>query len=329
MGDYHTSTTCTRPKIKTDNNSILIFDDLDRQCTQFFMTKKQVLQYYQEIYSFLSVMDSNKYCYFSNSIVIKQLIYYKLLMEGLQLLAEGYSYLAHTCMILLFSNKSIKIHFLFSQFKSAITLMFSRFEEIWINHGKYSHFQNYPALAPPHIAISLSPNDENSNNNSHQEGNGAVGTASGAGTGTSTSTYYQSLMKNTSRFPLGNSYQVDFIITLEMKKMNADLKQRLKDYQITVQSEYIHSDIDQGNNNNNKRFSTFNNATVAANNNRRRSRNTTNDNGSTFKVSSNQNLYSEILAQVPTLSEEDREDFLSTSFGNAFGNSSVVYSFDL
>jgi hypothetical protein len=320
MGDYHTSTTCTRPKIKIDNNSILIFDDLDRQCTQFFMTKKQILQYYQEIYSFLSMMDSTKYCYFSNSIVIKQLIYYKLLMEGFQLLAEGYSYLAHTCMILLFSNKSIKIHFLFLQFKQSIQLMFSRFEEIWINHGKYSHFHNYPLLTPPHIAISLSSNDESTNSNP-QEGSSNVGGTSNSGS------YYQSLMKNTSRFPIGNCYQVDYIITLEMKKMNADLKQRLKDYQITIQSEIINPSVDQGNNNN-KRFSAFNNASVAASNNRRRNRNAVNDNGSTFKASSNLHLYTEILSQIPTLSDEDRDRLLSTSFGNAFGNSSVVYSFD-
>lgn len=43
-GEYHTSTTCSRPKVKLDSNSVLAFDEYDRQCANHFLARKVALR---------------------------------------------------------------------------------------------------------------------------------------------------------------------------------------------------------------------------------------------------------------------------------------------
>ena len=44
LGDYHTSTSCSRPRIKVDSGSALAFDDCDKQCTHFFLLRRLCLR---------------------------------------------------------------------------------------------------------------------------------------------------------------------------------------------------------------------------------------------------------------------------------------------
>ena len=44
LGEYHTSTSCSRPRIQVDNGSALAFDDCDKQCTHFFLLRSLCLR---------------------------------------------------------------------------------------------------------------------------------------------------------------------------------------------------------------------------------------------------------------------------------------------
>jgi hypothetical protein len=372
MGDYHTSTQCTRPKIKIDNNSILVFDDLDRQCTQYFFHRKQMLVYSKELYQFLSKttnsLFSSEYCFTSlnPNFVMKELFYYKLLMEGFQLLAESFSYLAHTTMVLYQMKNSLKLHFLFNHFKSFIQNVMLKLEDIWVTHGKlfyqclglcqqqqqlisgsllssseigsstqlptlYNIHQNFPFLggrALEQANLGATPADPTNpgavTNPVNAINNGSTAWLRGP---------------QTTDF-IANQMTTDIFVLNEIKITVRDLKKRMKDFNITVQSEIILEKDSTANGSSTNTTSGFMKRGPLANNTRRNRTNNANNNNplkssnSSLALNTNgsqnhSSHYQEILKHISFLNDEEKETLMNTFFGNAFGSSSQVYSCDL
>lgn len=119
-GEYHTSTVCMRPKIKMDNNSILAFDELDRQCANHFLARKVAMR--GKEFCERSLAKSHRPMETSIS---------RILLDGWTALAEAQSALAHTCIAML-TVKSAKVTFLFETFKEQTQILQQRLEEAWI-----------------------------------------------------------------------------------------------------------------------------------------------------------------------------------------------------
>jgi hypothetical protein len=400
MGDYHTSTTCTRPKIKIDNNSILIFDDLDRQCTSFFFQRKQSLIYVKEIYYFLARMNtfsatlSNAmYCFTSTDTIFKELIYYKLLIEGFQLLSEAFTNLAHSTMILYQMKSSTKIHFLFNHFKLIIAQSMTKFEDIWLSHGRLyalpalsapgttshagnnqNHENNNNAAGIPNM-VNMNNNNNNNhnqpadnnppnNNNNNQPPPANAPLAPGAPPPAPPAPVGNNVPSPSPPAPLSqysdiivNQITTDPFIINDMKTMIRDLKKRIKDYTVTIQSEIILEKDSSANSS--CSGSSMGNATVptlmassilmrrgmnAANNNNLNNNNnrknankklgssntgTNNGQSRNFHHHNHISHYHEIIQKIPWFNEEERDVLMNTFFGNAFGSSSQVYNYDL
>lgn len=125
MGDYHTSSTCNRPKIKAESNSILAFDELDRQCANYFLARKVAQKCKKEIDRILSQSDRRH-----------DTIACRLISEGWAVLSEAQSALAHTC-ILMLSSKSAKITFLYEHMKANTQILQQKFEEVWFQVDRF------------------------------------------------------------------------------------------------------------------------------------------------------------------------------------------------
>ena len=128
-GDYHTSSQCNRPKIKIENNSILAFDELDRQCANFFLARKVALAGKKEIERILSQKQ-----YFVD------ITKCRLISEGWSLLAIAQSALAHTC-IVMFNVKSTKINFLYENQRIITQKLQQKFEEVYIKIDSFPYLQ--------------------------------------------------------------------------------------------------------------------------------------------------------------------------------------------
>lgn len=365
MGDYHTSTTCNRPKIKIDNNSILIFDDLDRQCTQFFMVRKAITQYCKELYQFLSNMNPEDYCFYSHYFAAKPLIYYKLLLEGFQLLLDAYSHLAHTCMILL-SNKSTKLQFLFQHYKNSVTNMLGRFEEVWVQHRQRTSIYNPSTLAliagyvpSPAIPASnsglaspVSPNlnrDNNNNRNIFAQNNflnnpaaerfpfmqAMLNAQNGVAPVMNPNPQPQAqtpTLSNSQPNPTPstqNSFVEDRFVIQEMKTLIRDLKLRMKDYQITVQCEIINENATSSSKGKSMTLSQTSSGNARRRSNFSDSTEINLKSGKVHNHKGNQVIYQDILNQLQQFTKEEKDQLLGTFFGNAFGGSSKIYTMDL
>lgn len=155
-GEFHTSTQCTRPKVNIDNNSILLFDEFDRQCANHFLARQVALQGKSNIQTYLlhcnsksssTEFDQAKFNTFSKNQAsygsnpgngsIGDLVYVcNVIKEGWTLLAEAQSVLAHCC-IVMFTVKSAKLQFIFDQLKQKTLVLQQNFEEEWIDVGTF------------------------------------------------------------------------------------------------------------------------------------------------------------------------------------------------
>jgi hypothetical protein len=120
-GEYHTSSICNRPKIKTDNNAILLFDELDRQCANFFLARKIAMKGKREIDKMLGQVEKHR-----------AIAACRIIAEGWTMLAEAQSALAHTC-IMMYFVKSAKLVFLYDHQKYITQQLQQKFEEEWTN----------------------------------------------------------------------------------------------------------------------------------------------------------------------------------------------------
>eukprot|EP00981_Chlorochromonas_danica_P000629 scaffold143_cov173-Ochromonas_danica.AAC.5 len=118
-GEYHTSSVCTRPKVKPSNNAVLIFDELDRQCANHFLARKVALRGKDVAARLLSQAKSSL-----------QATIAQVLADGWSALCEAQSALAHTC-IVMFTVKSAKISFLFETYKAQTQVLQQKLEEVW------------------------------------------------------------------------------------------------------------------------------------------------------------------------------------------------------
>lgn len=120
-GEYHTSSTCNRPKVKTDNNAILLFDELDRQCANYFLARKIAMKGKKDVEQLLCQVEKHR-----------DTRVYRTIAEGWSTLADAQSALAHTC-IMMYFVKSVKIVFLYEHHKLVTQQLQQKFEEEWTN----------------------------------------------------------------------------------------------------------------------------------------------------------------------------------------------------
>lgn len=124
-GEYHTSSTCSRPKVKIDNNAILLFDELDRQCANFFLARKVAMKGKRDSDSLLFQADKPR-----------DVTVCRTMAEGWSVLAEAQSALAHTS-ILMYFVKSAKIVFVYEHQKQLTQQLQQKFEEEWTTLDRF------------------------------------------------------------------------------------------------------------------------------------------------------------------------------------------------
>lgn len=124
-GEYHTSSTCSRPKVKIDNNAILLFDELDRQCANFFLARKVAMKGKRDSDSLLFQADKPR-----------DVTVCRTMAEGWSLLADAQSALAHTS-ILMYFVKSAKIVFVYEHQKQLTQQLQQKFEEEWTTMDRF------------------------------------------------------------------------------------------------------------------------------------------------------------------------------------------------
>ena len=118
-GEYHTSTACSRPKVKIENNSVLAFDEFDRQCANHFLARKVALKGRQEALRLLEQTQSQE-----------DAVLLRIVTEGWSVLADAQSALAHSCIVML-NVRSAKLTFLFEAQKQQAVALQQKFEESW------------------------------------------------------------------------------------------------------------------------------------------------------------------------------------------------------
>lgn len=118
-GEYHTSTACSRPKVKIENNSVLAFDEFDRQCANHFLARKVALKGRQESLRLMEQTQSQE-----------DAGLLRILTEGWSVLADAQSALAHSCIVML-NVRSAKLNFLFECQKQQAVALQQKFEESW------------------------------------------------------------------------------------------------------------------------------------------------------------------------------------------------------
>jgi hypothetical protein len=124
-GEYHTSSTCSRPKVKIDNNAILLFDELDRQCANFFLARKVAMKGKRDSESLLFQADKPR-----------DVTVCRTMAEGWSILADAQSALAHTS-ILMYFVKSAKIVFVYEHQKHLTQQLQQKFEEEWTTMDRF------------------------------------------------------------------------------------------------------------------------------------------------------------------------------------------------
>jgi len=112
--------------VKVENNSILAFDELDRQCANHFLARNVSLKGKTESLKMLE--HAQRY---EDATVLR------VIAEGWNVLAEAQGALAHTCIVML-TVKSAKLSFLFDCQKILAQSLQQKFEEAWIS------IQNFP-----------------------------------------------------------------------------------------------------------------------------------------------------------------------------------------
>jgi hypothetical protein len=112
--------------VKVENNSILAFDEFDRQCANHFLARNVSLKGKTESLKMLE--QAQRY---EDATVLR------VIAEGWNVLAEAQGALAHTCIVML-TVKSAKLSFLFDCQKNLAQSLQQKFEEAWIS------IQNFP-----------------------------------------------------------------------------------------------------------------------------------------------------------------------------------------
>ena len=119
-----------------------------------------------------------------------------------------------------------------------------------------------------------------------------------------------------------------------MKAYLRDLKHRMKDYQITIQSEIINdrestgTNVHKGRNpvGNSRRRGTMNVTTSNVANTAANKANKANHLSPASGQKDPHGMYQEIIQLLPQFTPEEKERLLNSFFGNAFGSSSIIYT---
>jgi hypothetical protein len=92
-GEFHTTTSCSRPKVSSDTNPVFEFEELNRECINHFSARKLAMEYLKanqmsrrrvdELF-----MDQTNDC-----------IFRQLKIDGWKLLADAHAALAYTCIV--------------------------------------------------------------------------------------------------------------------------------------------------------------------------------------------------------------------------------------
>ena len=120
-GEFHTTNVCNRSKIQTDLNPVLEFEELNQECSHYFHERQNSIKTYQ---SLLLLLLEKPNINNDNINVLKVKI------EGWKLLSNGYSILAHSC-IVRYNIKSDKMKILFMVQKTLIESLNYKLINIW------------------------------------------------------------------------------------------------------------------------------------------------------------------------------------------------------
>jgi len=128
MGEYHTSSQCSRPKIAVSAGSILAFDEHDKKCANHFLARKAALSGIRLCMSLLERTTSAH--------TQSQALALRVRCEAWQVLSDAQSALAHSCIVLYFIPESAKLQFLYDELCGLSTRIQSCLEEgKWANLG--------------------------------------------------------------------------------------------------------------------------------------------------------------------------------------------------
>ena len=128
MGEYHTSSQCSRPKIVVSAGSILAFDEHDKKCANHFLARKAALSGIRLCMSLLERATSAH--------TQSQALALRVRCEAWQVLSDAQSALAHSCIVLYFIPESAKLQFLYDELCGLSTRIQSCLEEgKWANLG--------------------------------------------------------------------------------------------------------------------------------------------------------------------------------------------------
>lgn len=105
--------------MKIENNSVLAFDEFDRQCANHFLARKVALKGRQESHRLLEQTQRQE-----DAVVLR------IIAEGWSVLADAQSALAHSCIVML-NVRSAKLSFLFECQKQQAVALQQKFEETW------------------------------------------------------------------------------------------------------------------------------------------------------------------------------------------------------
>lgn len=112
--------------MKLDSNSVLAFDEYDRQCANHFLARKVALRGKAESHRLLEQTHRQE-----DAVVLR------IIAEGWGVLADAQSALAHSCIVML-NVKSAKLQFIFDCQKAQALALQQKFEETWTTLETFS-----------------------------------------------------------------------------------------------------------------------------------------------------------------------------------------------
>ena len=247
-GPFHTVVSCIRPRVSADPGSVLAFDDLDKHCANHFLArmvalrgKKRCLRLLARAGSVSAGTQGGRYhggntsssgCFnHANTVVVTEdSEVLRIKAEGWSVLADAQSALAHSC-IVSYYVQSAKFEHLFAAQRDLTQSLQQKMEEAWVAvpvEPPQALFA--PNTSPPSVMTPVVPDAFTSYGISGAVGSGMNPINSMLGGGFRLDGNVQRAMTKHTSLPFPKE---------EAKHAIRQLRQRLKDYVLTVQTEIL------------------------------------------------------------------------------------------
>ena len=240
-GPFHTVVSCVRPRVAADPGSVLAFDDLDKHCANHFLArlvalrgKKRCLRALARAGSVSAITPGGRNgsvsqgCFSPAGVVsaAEDSDVLRIKAEGWSVLADAQSALAHSC-IVSYYVQSAKFEHLFAAQRDLTQSLQQKMEEAWVAVPAEPHQTPFApnTSSPPSVLTPAVPDAFTSYGTASVGGNtnGSLGGFRLDGN------IQRAITKHTS-LPFPKE---------EAKHAIRQLRQRLKDYLLTVQTEIV------------------------------------------------------------------------------------------